>query len=124
MDATIGAAVIAAATSILSSILAGCSIYITRKGNKENIESNKEISNKVQQAEDLRTEVQIDANITWKARVDWIQNVRRVTAEFVTAIYKYVHSNPCDECELHRNLEIVQEKKYLLILYFGPDDMD
>ena len=47
MDATIGAAVIAAATSILSSILAGCSIYITRKGNKENIESNKEISNKI-----------------------------------------------------------------------------
>lgn len=121
MDTTIIAALIAALTSIISSILVGYSIYITKKGNNENIESNKEISQKVQQAEDIRTEIQIDANITWKARVEWIQNVRRVTAEFVTAIYKYVHSDPYDEHEFHKKLEMVQEKKCLLILYFGPD---
>lgn len=63
-------------------------------------------------------------NITWKARVEWIQNVRRVTAEFVTAIYKYLHTDPYDVYELYKNLEIVQEKKCLLILYFGPDDVD
>lgn len=124
MNATIIAALIAALTSIISSILTGYSIHITKKGNKENIESNKEISSKVQQAEDLRTEIQIDANITWKARVEWIQNVRRVTAEFVTAIYKYLHTDPYDVYELYKNLEIVQEKKCLLILYFGPDDVD
>ena len=124
MDATIIAALIAALTSIISSIFVGYSIHITKKGNKENIESNKEISNKVQQAEDIRTEIQIDANITWKARVNWIQNVRRVTAEFVTAIYKYVHCDPYNEYEYNKNLEMVQEKKCLLILYFGPDEIE
>lgn len=122
MNETIIAALIAALASIISSILAGYSIHITKRGNKENIESNKEISSKVQKAEDIRTEIQIDANITWKARVEWIQNVRRVTAEFVTAIYKYIHSDSYDEYELNKALEIVQEKKCLLILNFGPDE--
>ncbi|NBK96822.1 MAG: hypothetical protein EOM50_02160 [Erysipelotrichia bacterium] len=124
MDATIIAALIAALTSIISSFLAGYSIYITKKGNKENIESNKEISSKVQEAENIRTEIQVDANIIWKARVEWIQNVRRVTAEFVTTLYKYVHSDPSDTNELNKNLEMLREKKCLLILYFGPDELD
>lgn len=121
MDSTIIAAIIAAITSFISSILVLYSIHVTKRGNKENIESNKEISKTVQQAEDMRTKKQIDANTTWKARVEWIQNVRKITAEFVTSIYKYVHSNPYNECEVHKNLEMVQEKKYLLILFFGPN---
>lgn len=123
-EATIIAAGIAALTSILSSILAGYSIRITKKGIEKNIESNKEISNEVQNAESIRTEAQIDANITWNARVEWIQNVRRVTAEFITACYKYIHSNDCDIDEQNGNLELIQEKKSLLILYFGPDGIE
>lgn len=121
INATIIAAVIAAVTSCISSLLTLYSIKVTKKGNEKNIESNEEISKKVQEAENKRTEAQIDANIVWNARVEWIQNVRRVTAEFITACYKYLQSNENDKDEQNQNLELIQQQKSLLILYFGPD---
>jgi len=122
--ATIIAAGIAAITSIAATILAWRSLIATKVGNEKNLAANKEIANKVQEAENIRTEAQIDANITWNARVEWIQNVRRVTAEFITVCYKFIHSNDCDKDEQNRNLELIQEKKSLLILYFGPDGIE
>lgn len=119
--ATVIAAVIAAITSIAATILAWRSLVVTKEGNEKNLAANKEIANKVQEAENERTKAQIDANITWNARVEWIQNVRRVTAEFITACYKFIHSNDSDKDEQNRNLEFIYEKKSLLILYFGPD---
>ena len=47
--------------------------------------------------------------------------MRRVTAEFITACYKYVQSNESDKNEQNQNLELIQQQKSLLILYFGPD---
>lgn len=114
---TIVAAVIAAICSIIST-------WCTWKGNKENISSNKELSKQVQDAENRRNEAQIDANIVWNARIEWIQNVRKITAEFITASYKYMHSDPDNKMEQNRNLELIQEKKSLLILCFGPDDFN
>ena len=116
--ATIIAAILAFIASVISSILSGYSIHETKKGNKENIESNREISREVQVAENKRNESQIDANIVWNARVEWIQNVRRVTAEFITACYKYMRN--CDKSSTE-SLNLIEEKKLLLILYFGPD---
>lgn len=116
--ATIVAAIMTFITSIISSILAGRSISVTKKGNQRNIVSNEEISKKVQEAEDKRNESQIDANIVWNARVEWIQNVRRVTAEFITACYKYMRAYDQGTQE---SLDLIEEKKLLLILYFGPD---
>lgn len=121
IDGTIIAAVIAAITSCISSLLSLYSIKVTKKGNEKNIESSEEISKKVQEAENKRMEAQIDANIVWNARVEWIQNVRRVTAEFITACYKYVQSDESDKNEQNQNLELIQQQKSLLILYFGPD---
>lgn len=121
INPTIIAAVIAALTSFISSLLTLYSIKVTKKGNEKNIESNEEISKKVQEAENKRTESRIDANIVWNARVEWIQNVRRVTAEFITACYKYIQSNESDKNEQNHNLELIQQQKSLLILYFGPD---
>lgn len=117
--ATIIAAILAFITSVISSILSGYSIHETKKGNKDNIESNKEISREVQAAENKRNERQIDANIVWNARVEWIQNVRRVTAEFIADCYKYMRAYD-DSSKESLNL-VVEEKKLLLILYFGPD---
>lgn len=122
--ATIIASGIAAITSIVATIFAWRSIIVTKLGNEENLAGNKEIANKVQEAENIRTEAQIDANITWNARVEWIQNVRRVTAEFITACYKFIHSDELNKGEQKRNLELIQEKKSLLILYFGPDGIE
>lgn len=120
-EATIIAAIIAAGASIASAILSFCSIKITRKLNKENIESNQKISKAVQEAEDKRIEAQIDANIVWNARVEWIQNVRRVTADFITACYEYIQTDKKNEEEQKKNLDLIQQNKSLLILYFGPD---
>lgn len=120
-EATIIAAIIAAGASIASAILSFCSVKITRKLNKENIESNQKISKAVQEAEDKRIEAQIDANIVWNARVEWIQNVRRVTADFITACYEYIQTDKKDEEEQKKNLDLIQQNKSLLILYFGPD---
>lgn len=122
--ATIIASGVAAITSITSTILAWRSLTLTKVGNEKNLAVNKEIADKVQDAEDTRAKDQIDANVTWNARIEWIQNVRRVTAEFITACYIFIHSNDCDEAEQNRNLELVHEKKTLLILYFGPDGIE
>ena len=116
--ATIIAAILAFIASVISSIFSGYSIHETKKGNKDTIKSNKEISREVQAAENKRNESQIDANIVWNARVEWIQNVRRVTAEFITECYKYIRA--CDNSS-NESLNLVEEKKLLLILYFGPD---
>lgn len=116
--ATIISAILAFAASVIASILSGYSIHVTKKGNKENIESNEKISREVQAAENKRNESQIDANIVWNARVEWIQNVRRVTAEFITNCYKYMQ---IDGEPSNKDLISVEEKKLLLILYFGPD---
>lgn len=116
--ATIIAAILAFIASAISSILSGYSIHETKKGNRDNIESNKEISREVQIAENKRNESQIDANIVWNARVEWIQNVRRLTAEFITDCYKYIRT--CNNLP-KESLNLVEEKRLLLILYFGPD---
>lgn len=118
------AAGVAAITSIISTIFTWHSIKVTKAGNEKNLAANKDIANLVQKEENIRAEFQIDADITWNARVEWIQNVRRVTAEFITACYKFIHSIDCDKDEQNRNLELIQEKKSLLILYFGPDGIE
>lgn len=95
-----GIAVIAAIGSFGTLIFQFCSLINQKKENKKNL----------------------DANITCNARIEWIQNVRRVTAEFITAAYKYMGSVGEDEKKINFNL--VQEKKSLLILYFGHDDIN
>ena len=49
-----------------------------------------------QDEENKRNESQIDANIVWSARVEWIQNVRRATADLLTAINNYIYSDEND----------------------------
>lgn len=121
--ATIIAAGIAAVISLVSS---GVALHAANKSNKSAEQSNevtnrtnREIAMAEQDAENKRNDIQIDANIVWTARVEWIQNVRNLTAEFISAVNNYILS---DNIELRkRNFEIVWEKSRLLILYFGPD---
>jgi alkaline phosphatase len=104
--------------AVLASVASCWAVYETKRGNKKNIESNEKLSREIQAAEDKRNESQIDANIVWNSRVEWIQNVRRVTAEFITDCYKYMRAYNNSSKE---SLNLVEEKKLLLILYFGPD---
>lgn len=122
--ATIIAAVIAAVAAIYS-------VRVTKKGNEKNIESTEKISKQVQNAENERTKAQIDANLVWNARIEWIQNVRRVTADFINACFSYSQTDispPSKEEHLEEKAKLMRESinfvhksKNLLILYFGPD---
>lgn len=73
------------------------------------------------EAENKRTKALIDANLTATARIEWIQNVRQATTELITACYKYMNA---EQEEQNKYFELIQEKKLLFILYFGPDKKD
>lgn len=113
-------------TWLLPLIATVSSLYAAHKSNKsaeKNNEvtnrTNKEISGMEQESENKRNNIQIDANIVWKARVEWIQKVRNLTAKFVSAANNYISS---DNNKLSKkNFEMMWEKSRLLILYFGPD---
>ena len=85
-NATIIAAVIAATVSFVSSVVAWRAANNSNKAAAQSNEvtnrTNREIAMLEQDAENERNETQIDANIVWAARVEWIQNVRNLTAEF------------------------------------------
>ncbi|HRR78395.1 MAG TPA: hypothetical protein P5191_16575 [Ruminococcus sp.] len=61
----------------------------------------------------------IDADIKAKSRIEWIQRVREATAEFVTACYDSLNSK-----KISKNHSVIEEKGYLLKLYFGNDKKD
>lgn len=122
---TIVAAIIAAIMSLIS-------IIVTANGNKKSRQNNEKLTEQIQKAENARTESLIDANIIWNARVEWIQNVRKVTAEYISACYRYMRYCDSEYWEKSLNdtqnnkvveemLTLIEEKKLLLSLYFGPD---
>ena len=124
-NATIIAAAIAAAVSLGSSVFAWCAANKSNKAAAQSNEvtnrTNREIAVFEQDEENKRNESQIDANIVWSARVEWIQNVRRATADLLTAINNYIYSDENDVDLVKMNLMSVREKSNLFILYFGPD---
>ena len=126
MDDGIATIIAAGIAAVISFVSSGVALHAANKSNKSAEQSNevtnrtnREIAMAEQDAENKRNDIQIDANIVWTARVEWIQNVRNLTAEFISAVNNYILS---DNIELRkRNFEIVWEKSRLLILYFGPD---
>ena len=61
----------------------------------------------------------IDAHITANARIEWIQNVRKATAELLSVYYSVLIENDIEKKQ--DSLQRSREKKELLILFFGPD---
>lgn len=116
MSYEVHAAIIAAGTSVIVSFFNLIHNYIQAKKNKNFQEK---ITDIIQNKEDQRTKMQINANIVWSARVEWIQNVRNVTSEFITAVNDFIVSE--DDTARKQNLELIRAKSNLLILYFGPD---
>ena len=107
-NATIIAAAIAAAVSLGSSVFAWCAANKSNKAAAQSNEvtnrTNREIAVFEQDEENKRNESQIDANIVWSARVEWIQNVRRATADLLTAINNYIYSDENDVDLVKMNL--------------------
>lgn len=63
---------------------------------------------------------QLDADLKSKARIEWIQNVRNVTAELISIYYKLL--NEADKTKLFDIYSSARAKSELLILYFGPEN--
>lgn len=104
----------------LAVVASGVSIYQTYRSDKKNRELSETMANRAQEEENKRAEAAIDANLTANARINWIQNVREATAEFISACYEYVEAS---ENKLQKESWLkVGEKKALYVLYFGPDD--
>lgn len=72
IDNTIIASFIAFIPATISAILSA----LNRKDNKT-------YSQKMLDIDKEKTKKQIDANIVWSARVEWIQNVRKASSEFI-----------------------------------------
>lgn len=117
MSPQVNAAIIAAITSLIVSIINLIYNCFQAKTNKK---FQKKITNIIQDKEDQRTKMQIDANIVLSARVEWIQSVRNIAAEFITALNNFIISE--DDVTRKQNLELIRTKSNLLILYFGPDE--
>ncbi len=116
MDSYIIAALITSAASALLTIF---KIIYDCSQEKKNKQFQEKVTDHLQTKEDMRTKMQIDANIVWTARVEWIQNVRNLTAEFIASLNNFMSSE--DNITRKKNLELIYAKSNLLILYFGPD---
>lgn len=98
-------AIIALTGVIISTVYTN---YTTNKINKSNEKQQSDLQQK-----------NIDANLVANARIEWIQNVRRTTAELISQYFLII--NTVDEEILTEALLKTKEKTELLILYFGPD---
>lgn len=74
-------------------------------------------SNKEQQ--DKWNQKNIDASLTAKARIEWIQSVRNATAELISLYTTLLVTYEKDE--LIRLIGESRKKSELLILFFGPE---
>ncbi|MBX8942563.1 hypothetical protein [Lysinibacillus sp. K60] len=81
----------------------------------------------------LTTKANFKANIVAKSRIEWIQEVREKSAEFITSCYdltrlldlKYFSQEDADiNKEIIRLRNEVQKNGTLLMLYFGPDSSE
>lgn len=79
----------------------------------------KKISKANAQLQDSWNQKNIDANLIANARIEWIQNVRRTTAELLTHYFAMLKT--ADQTNIYAELLTSQEKTELLCLYFGPE---
>ena len=88
--------------------------------NDENIALQEKWNNETLQLQAKINQANIDANLIAASRIDWIQNVRKTTAELITLVNKCLNTIE-KEILLDVTLQ-AKEKIELLILYFGNEN--
>lgn len=88
--------------------------------NKNNEEFQAKISKKNEELQREITQKNIDANLIANARIEWIQNVRSITASLIGTCNTLLilSDKKAIEIEYHNSIEKCQ----LLSLYFGPEN--
>lgn len=67
-----------------------------------------------------------EGNIVSTARIEWIQEVRKKSVDFIASCYDYfryvkLHNDKYDDEKIIELKSIIEKSSTLLILYFGPD---
>ncbi|HDR8143807.1 TPA: hypothetical protein QC063_004078 [Bacillus cereus] len=114
-------------TAIASFVAAGVSLLVGIIGPVITIYNNR----KIIATQEKMNEDNFKGNVVSKARIEWIQEVRKKSVDFMSACYNLLdfidvhHMNENLDAELQKeffNLKNeVQKNGVLLILYFGPD---
>ena len=87
--------------------------YFTNKTTKNISKDNEEFQERM-------TQKSIDANLIANARIEWIQNVRNITAELLTSYFSILNSTDIEL--IQTNFDSSIKKTELLILYFGHEN--
>lgn len=104
--------IVAIVVAIISLIGVIINVMFTNSISKKINQNNGELQEKLNQKN-------IDANLKAKARIEWIQNVRKTSAELISIYYQLLNST--DKKILLETFISSQEKVELLILFFGSE---
>lgn len=107
--------IIAIAVAIIAVIGTVITTLLTNRTTKKISKSNEELQDKWNQKN-------IDASLTASARIEWIQSVRKATAELISLYSTLMITS--DKNELIRLNGESRKTSELLILYFGPEYKD
>lgn len=93
----------------------GANVYISFRQSKKQNEFQKKLNHQQQEFQKEMTQKQIDANLKAKARIEWINEVRSLSASIISGFAEIKKNNTHFE---DRYLEISKDAE-LLKLYFG-----
>ncbi len=83
---------------------------------------NESFRNKQEQKlfEEKWSQKKIDADLKAKSRIEWIQDVRKATAQFIKVCYSIIYIADIENgCHINDKLSDIKEKELLLKFYFG-----
>ncbi|HII4422640.1 hypothetical protein ACSW94_10155 [Clostridium perfringens] len=117
---------VAAITSIITALV---SVYVAVNSHLNNKKSQKLQRELNDEALKLQRELNRDnfkGNIVAKARIEWIQEVRKKSVDFISAcnrLFTYINNENTFDLKIVEELKSdVKRNATLLILYFGPDN--
>lgn len=103
----------------IATVITACIAIVTARmtftNNKRVLEQQKELNEK-----------NFEGNIVSKARIEWIQEVRKKSVDFISACYDYFRYLKVDNnnSEAIKLKSIIEKNGTLLMLYFGPSKND
>ncbi|MDG1570104.1 hypothetical protein [Bacillus cereus] len=118
-------------TATVALIGSGISAWISVSNNKKTIATQEQVSKANLELQEKMNENNFKGNVVSKARIEWIQEVRKQSVDFMSACYNLfdfitltidnIIGDIKTEKEYIRLKNEIEKNGTLLILYFGPD---
>lgn len=93
----------------------GANVYISFRQSKKQNEFQKKLNHQQQEFQKEMTQKQIDANLKAKARIEWITEVRKMSANLISSLVDIKNMNT----DYEEKLAEIGKEAELLKLYFG-----